>query len=62
MIVLAAILRYIYVNYLAVNNYQLLNVLPCSMQCYLGKVGMLPETSADGNIPTKGEQHACYVI
>ena len=22
---------------------------------------MLPEASAEGNIPTKGEQHACYM-
>ena len=41
--------------------YQLLNVLPCNMQCCSSEVGMLPEASAEGNIPTKGEQHACYM-
>ena len=33
--------------------YQLLNVLP--------EVGMLPEALAEGDILTKGEQHACYM-
>ena len=27
----------------------------------LFEVRMLPEASAEGNIPTKGEQHACYM-
>ena len=48
----------IYVKYLTmVNNYQLLNVLPCVMQCCSPEVVMLPEASAEGNIPTKGEQN-----
>ena len=41
--------------------YQLLNVLPCNMQCCSPEVGMLSEASADGNIPTKGVQHACHM-
>ena len=44
-----------------INSYQLLNVLPCNMRCCSPEVGMLPEASAEGNIPTKGEQHACYM-
>ena len=31
------------------------------MQCCSPEVGVLPEASAEGNIPTKGEQHACYI-
>ena len=31
------------------------------MQCCSPEVGRLPEASAEGNIPTKGEQHACYM-
>ena len=45
---------------LSLYHYQL-NVLTCSMQCCLPEVGMLPEVSSEGNIPTKGEQHACYM-
>ena len=41
--------------------YQLLNVLPCNIRCCSPEVGMLPEASAEGNIPTKGEQHACHM-
>ena len=43
------------------DTYQLLNALPCNMRCCSPEVGMLPEASAEGNIPTKGEQHACYM-
>ena len=32
-----------------------------SYQCCSPEVGMLPEASAECNIPTKGEQHACYM-
>ena len=31
------------------------------MECCSLEVEMLPEASAEGNIPTNGEQHACYV-
>ena len=43
------------------DSYQLLNVLPYNMRCCLPEVGMLPEAFAEGNIPTTGEQHACYI-
>ena len=34
----------------------------CHVTCdVVHEVGMLPEASAEGNIPTKGEQHACYM-
>ena len=31
-------------------------------QCCSLEVAMLPEASAESNIPTKGEQHACYMV
>ena len=31
------------------------------MQCCSREVGMLTEASAEDDIPTKGEQHACYM-
>ena len=45
-----------------VSSYQVLNVLPFSMQCCSSpcssEVGMLPEASAEGNFPTSDEQIA----
>ena len=47
-------LTYLWACFMMDDTYQLLNVLPCNMQCCSPEVGMLPEPSAEGNIPTKG--------